>query len=94
MNEEFHVGDTVYLNKRGFSGWPMEIVAIVTKNTTNGPVEQATCKGKGQYAFSTHTGFWSVAFECYVNTYALRDLTHKENGAIWPNNQTTPKEGV
>lgn len=79
----FKTGDTVYLNQRGFSGWPMRILEF---HTSRG-IEQAICEGVSPYTFSQFTGIYSSEYKRYINVYALTQLTHQKNAALYPNRE-------
>lgn len=78
---KIQVGDKVYQKKRGWSGLPMLVLEINKVNTPNGEIEQALCRGTDGWSV---TGLYNNKHKCYVERYAVKNLTHEYNSAVKP----------
>jgi hypothetical protein len=72
--QTIEIGDTVYENRRGWSGVPMRVLEFRRVRAANGGMlNWAVCK-VGQFA-----GSFSNKHNCYVCSFNVDDLTHEPN---------------
>ena len=80
MTKFIEVGDSVYRNRLGWSGLPMEVLELKTVKTPYGDVSQALCKGAKGWGLN---GLLSEKHGVRVSSFAVSNLTHSPNSALW-----------